>query len=56
MNPKTELSTLHPAGIGYLDADSKRALSHRLARLEGHLRSVRQMVDEERGMPSRRTR
>lgn len=48
MNPKTELSTLHPVGIGYLDEDSKRALTHRLARLEGHLHSVRQMVEEER--------
>lgn len=48
MNPKTELSTLHPVGLGYLDEDSKRALRHRLARLEGHLRSVRQMLDEER--------
>ena len=48
MNAKTELSTLHPAGIGYLDEASKRALANRLARLEGHLRSVRQMLDEER--------
>lgn len=48
MKPKTELSTLHPAGIGYLDDSSKRALVHRLARLEGHLRSVRAMVEEDR--------
>lgn len=48
MNAKTELSTLHPAGIGYLDQGSKRALANRLARLEGHLRSVREMVEAER--------
>jgi DNA-binding FrmR family transcriptional regulator len=48
MNPKTELATLHPAGTGYLDEDSKRALQNRLARLEGHLRAVGQMLDEER--------
>jgi CsoR family transcriptional regulator, copper-sensing transcriptional repressor len=48
MNPSTELSTLHPAGLGYLDPASKRALGNRLARLEGHLRAVRAMVEEER--------
>lgn len=48
MKQATELSTLHPVGTDYLDADSKRALQNRLARLEGHVRAVRQMLDEER--------
>lgn len=48
MTSKADLSTLHPVGTGYLDEPSKRALGNRLARLEGHLRSVRQMLDEER--------
>jgi DNA-binding FrmR family transcriptional regulator len=48
MNRATELSTLHPAGTGYLDEDSKRALCNRLSRLEGHLGAVRKMLDEER--------
>lgn len=48
MTPTTELSTLHPAGTEYLDDASKRALRNRLARLEGHLRSVGQMLEEER--------
>ena len=48
MTSKADLSTLHPVGIGYLAESSKRALANRLARLEGHLRSVRKMLDEER--------
>ncbi len=48
MKPQTELSTLHPVGTGYLDEASKRALRNRLSRLEGHVRAVRQMLDEER--------
>ncbi len=48
MKRQTELSTLHPVGIGYLDEDSKRALRHRLSRLEGHLRGVGQMVEDEK--------
>ena len=48
MTTRTDLSTLHPAGLGYLDPASKRALQNRLSRLEGHLRSVRQMLEEER--------
>jgi DNA-binding FrmR family transcriptional regulator len=48
MNPRTELSTLHPAGTSYLDDDSKRALDNRLSRLEGHLRAVRTMLEEGR--------
>ena len=32
----------------YLDADSVRALTNRLARLEGHVRAVRRMVEERR--------
>ncbi len=48
MTSKNDLSTLHPAGIGYLDEASKRALRNRLARLEGHLRSVGQMLEEDR--------
>lgn len=48
MKPTTELSTLHPAGTGYLGEESKRALVNRLTRLEGHLRAVRQMLEEGR--------
>lgn len=48
MTSKTEQSTLHPDGTGYLDFDSKRALRNRLARLEGHLRAVRQMLEDNR--------
>ncbi len=48
MSSKTDLSTLHPAGLGYLDDGSKKSLRNRLSRLEGHLRSVRQMLEEER--------
>lgn len=48
MNSKADLSTLHPVGTGYLDETAKRALVNRLARLEGHLRAVGQMLDEER--------
>lgn len=32
----------------YLDAASKKALRNRLARLQGHLRSIEGMLDEER--------
>ena len=48
MTSKIDLSTLHPAGTGYLSDASKRSLSNRLARLEGHLRAVRKMLEEER--------
>ena len=48
MNRQTELSTLHPVGVGYLDEPSKRALSNRLSRLEGHFRAVGQMLDQGR--------
>lgn len=48
MKRATEVSMLHPVGTDYLDDASKRALQNRLARLEGHLKSVRQMLDEER--------
>lgn len=48
MPPIPEPDTLQTADTGYLDAPSKRALHNRLARLEGHLRAVRQMLDEER--------
>jgi len=48
MTSKTDRSTLHPAGLGYLDEASKRALGNRLARLEGHLRPVHHMLDEGR--------
>ena len=48
MTSKTDLSTLHPVGTGYLDDASKRGLRNRLARLEGHFRAVRTMLDEER--------
>ncbi len=36
------------AGTGYLDAASKKALSNRLARLQGHVGAVQRMVEEER--------
>lgn len=48
MKQASELSTLHPVGTDYLDSASKRALQNRLARTEGHLRAVRQMLDDER--------
>jgi len=32
----------------YLDEDSAKALVNRLARMEGHIRSIRRMVDEHR--------
>jgi DNA-binding FrmR family transcriptional regulator len=48
MTSKTDLSTLHPVSTSYLDDASKRALGNRLARLEGHLRSVRQMLEDGR--------
>lgn len=48
MNAQLETSTLHPIGTGYLDSDSKRALVHRLSRLEGHLRAVKSMLEEGR--------
>lgn len=48
MISKTDSATLHPVGTGYLDDASKRALTNRLARLEGHFRAVRTMLDEER--------
>ena len=48
MKATTELSTLHPAGTGYLGEESRRVLVHRLTRLEGHLRAVRQMLEEGR--------
>lgn len=48
MTTRTDLSTLHPAGLGYLDEGSKRALRNRLSRLEGHLRSVGTMLEEDR--------
>jgi len=35
-------------GTGYLDAASKKALSNRLARLQGHVGAVQRMVEEER--------
>lgn len=48
MTSRTDLSTLHPVGTAYLDDASKRALRNRLARVEGHFRSIRTMLDEER--------
>lgn len=48
MTPESELSSLHPVGIGYLDDASRRALRHRLSRLEGHLRAVKAMLEEGR--------
>lgn len=32
----------------YMDEESQKALSHRLIRAEGHLRSIRQMVQDHR--------
>lgn len=48
MKQAPELSTLHPVGTDYLDAASKQALQNRLARIHGHLKGVRQMLEEER--------
>ncbi|MBZ0115205.1 MAG: metal-sensitive transcriptional regulator [Thermoanaerobaculia bacterium] len=48
MTSKTDLSTLHPVGTGYLDETSKRALRNRFARLEGHFRAVGAMLEDER--------
>ena len=39
---------LEPAERPYLSADAMKALAHRLARIEGHVRSVRQMVLDHR--------
>ena len=43
----TELATVE-AGTGYLDEASKKALSNRLARLQGHVGAVQRMVEEGR--------
>lgn len=48
MITKADRSALHPAGLDYLDEASKRALRNRFSRLQGHLQSVGQMLDEER--------
>ena len=48
MKRNSELSMRHSVGTGYLDEASKRALRNRLSRLEGHLRAVAQMLEEER--------
>lgn len=45
------MATIQPArdyGTDYLDEETKRALCNRLSRLEGHVRAVRKMLDEER--------
>ena len=49
MPPKTATAK-PPAEVGcdYLDPESLKALVNRLARLEGHLRAVRRMVEERR--------
>lgn len=47
-NPPPSLSPIDAAGTGYLDQESKRALIHRLSRLEGHLRAVKAMLQEDR--------
>lgn len=36
------------AGATYLDEDSVKTLVNRLARMEGHIRSIRRMVEEHR--------
>lgn len=46
--PSATPSALQPAERAYLDAVSHKALVDRLARLEGHLRAVRRMVEERR--------
>ena len=45
---QVETNGAEVTGLGYLDSESKKALANRLARLEGHLRSVGKMLDEER--------
>ena len=37
-----------PPEAEYLDAETIKALANRLARLEGHVRSIREMVQERR--------
>lgn len=32
----------------YLDAEAKKKLGNRLSRIEGHIRSIKKMVDDER--------
>jgi DNA-binding FrmR family transcriptional regulator len=39
---------LQAVGKHYLDRASKKALTNRLARLEGHIRSISRMVQDER--------
>ena len=49
MPPKTATAkALAEIGSDYLDPESLKALVNRLARLEGHLRAVRRMVEERR--------
>ncbi len=45
---RTRKSTATKPDTRYLDDASQKALADRLARLEGHLRSVRQMVVDRR--------
>lgn len=37
-----------PIAPSYLDADASQALVNRLVRLEGHIRSIRRMVEDQR--------
>jgi len=45
---QSKLRVVEDLGTGYLEEDAKKALLNRLARLEGHLRAVRRMLDEGR--------
>jgi len=46
-NP-AKLKVVEDTGTGYLQDEAKKALLNRLARLEGHLKAVRRMLDEGR--------
>lgn len=48
MAKRAGLRVVEDEGTGYLEPDAKKVLLNRLARLEGHLRAVRRMLDEGR--------
>ena len=48
MNARGKNERNAPADLSYLGEEKQRALVNRLARLEGHVRSVRRMVEERR--------
>lgn len=46
--PQTKSAKMEKTEHAYLDAEAMKALSDRLARLEGHFRSIRRMLFEHR--------